>query len=674
MLETDSSDTNNITIDKQTVLQRQSLLVYPAKILIVVIFFGVLLSFITFDTSREDIDNYVFIKTHLNRDAPSWLAEYGSRQQAYSDWLFRRGTRLEQRIYFSLSSRYFVWVSSVRNEMFDLSFFERAYISGMFALLRISFVILACFRLWFLAVILGLVAASYRYLPYKAKNLLGQSGDDGLFCAGIQLEFGDTDSFGRPIVQLVGLSLPEAVNLRDAKKSSLVKVLESYSALNATNLHLAAIIIKHQDMPAYLAAGEEEQSLLSQVFVGASLLDNTSNLLATVLRLHAEYHNSEDSLTQLAPEPEDAPRLNITSSMRTLDSRAYAKMLRPMLHRVLRVEQRIELSQLPSSQIATLVLAYEASKTLSYVKDSGSWRKKSNYMHLKARAILNSLCEFSEDYSVEERQDLRRALIYSARSSFKTMSTVPGEFSKSARSMRQWGELLLAYPHQLQASVDAAELYGLIEDCHATWSQAFFDGIMVHSDDYVAGVYASNQDFIFVPFAKLVRIMRNVVGPEVIRRLDTLSVLVYQKQKLAGLPIEIQDEKGEKLRNQRPNNILTPFSANEIRQLSARHGVSLDDLRDWSSLRLILDAFGWLVTMVEADYVPEAALVDLVVWLKDGKGEPSELKTKGEKAMVPLRSTRLFARWGEHWSTSFLEAEAVELAQSAEHYGELLRG
>ncbi len=602
-----------------------------------------------------------------------WSQELADKQSQYSAWLDQHGAGFEVKLFEDISSLIFRSAEHFAGERGELSIFSRLCVSALFAFLRLAFVIIACWRVWVAALVIAVVVSHFGVKPYIADDILGQTGNSRMFYSGIRASLDHIDSEGRPTDQVVGLACPASVSLAVAKASEIGKLLEKYGAGNKTNLSLAGIILHYVEYPAYVA-DKEEQSMLNQVFEGGNLAENTFYILKAVLGYHKNILDS-------GGEPEGSsftarqgtPLAN--GEVPKMTSKEYAELLGKLFSRVLTPSFRESLSRLSAAEVATAILAHEAGKILTYSFEGGRWLRKSSFGQLNARAILHSVADYAKEYSLDTRNLLRKAIIYGSRKSVFAPVRFAVDLSEEARALRQWVELLMANPHEVYGVADEVELVGLIHEGHKVWLRAFFDGAMILSPEVVEGVYASSANLLFMPVQKIVSIMRKIISADTLRRMETLISLVNQKQKIRDLSLNLSDEADESgVATSKQDRFLAPLAHKEMQELGKLHNVSQTDLKDWSSLRVILNYYSWLARRVGDMTVPESSVVFAVFKTDHPMPESNDIGLIGKSSMVPLRASRLMTRWGRSWSTRFIQVGLANMAESQEDYERLLKG
>lgn len=612
-------------------------------------------------------------RNNLELSGLVWTQDFLDRQSSYRVWFSRHGTYFEGQLFDAVSKVLLKGAGRISAQSDSLSFPARAYRSFLFAVMRVCFLVLACWRLWLFAVLLAAVWSFFRLRPYQAGDLLGETGNARLFFSGIAAGLDEVDERGRPQKQVTGLACPAALPAMLAKSSQLGKLLGAYGALNNTNIALAGVILKHAAYPPYVA-GREEQPLLEAAFSGGNLSDNCLALLQAVLELHKKYRQV-DSWQDYDAKASAASSLD-TPPLKTagLDSQQYAQRLSGCMERVLTRKMKEALSELSPAQVATALLTFEAGKVLAYAYEGGRWNQRSIFPQLCARAVLHSIASFSADYTLDARSDIRRALVYGSRRSVFAPVRLPVDMSAPSSALRQWVELWMAAPHELQFGADEVELSGLIAEAHQAWRQAFFDALMIMSPEITDDLYAGPSNLLFMPLVKILALLRRVISGETARRLEALLSLVSQKERLQSLTSDLQEETQEKRVLDISSRLLAPLEFQRMQELSGLHALSLQDLKDWSTLRVILNAYAWLGRRVGDYTVPDSSIIFAVFRVNEPSAESNELGLIGKKAMVPLRATRLAERWGKSWYARFKHVDSATMAESVEDFERLMKG
>jgi hypothetical protein len=624
---------------------------------------------------RHQGDTLERAKYDLARSGIISDAEFFSRYEGFRDWLHLRGTRGERELFDNISQILFRSASGIAMQYSDgegLGILKSSYLSLHFAAIRISFILIASWRLWLFAILLAIALEFYNVRVFAGEDLLGQTGNGRLFFSGARLQLEPMSSNGTPERQVRGLACPAAAPLSAVKSSRLGIVLERFGVANETNLALAAVIVQHKHFPAYVATSDETV-LLESFYGGAPLLDTSVLILERALALHQIYRAMQMNNERLEGLEPSAPIAQDEKNPRKLTAEQYADSLHHAFHRVLTPDLRVHLSELRPAELATILLSYEAGKVLSWGREGPTWVRKSNFGHLSGRAVVHSISAYATDYNLDERTTIRRALIYASRSSPFAPVRFPIDLSDKQRAARQWVELLTACPHELQAVADEVELVGIVSEAQRAWAQLFLDGAMALDPEVVDDVYASPTNLFFMPVPKVLALMRKVIEHGTLRRLEELVARVSQKQRLEIMSLDFATEGSERgiVSSER---IFTPLAHREIKALAAEHNMTAADIRDWSTLRIILNSFGWLGRRVGDYTVPESSIITVVFRVDPGMPGANEFSRLGKRGMVAFRGTRLEAKWGTFWHTRFLPVLGVTMAETAEDYSQLMKG
>lgn len=579
------------------------------------------------------------------RNYRSWIQEHGYGFELY---LFESGTSGILKIGAALGKS--------KESGFSLSI-----ISGAIQLL---FAMIAAFRFWIFAALAAYAWNFTSRAPHCGNDLLGQTGNGRLFFSGIRAGLDKVNKRGVPDKQIVGLIALNSVGRGEVLNSEIYKILDRFNAVNETNISLAAYILSYKNYPAYVAAQEEEQLLAKFFETGAVLEKCAAMSLKKCLALHAAYRG-EGSLDGEPDGQRTAP----------INLEGYSELLESALHRVLTLSLRDSLAELKPSMVASMVLAVEAGKILTFAHEGGKWLRKSSFPQLNARAVIHSIAAYGDEYDVDDRTTLRRGIIYADRNSGFGPVRFPVDLSEASRSLRQWGELLMAPPHRLQATADEVELYGIVCESQARWRDLFLTRAMALDAETVDDAFASRSNMLFLPIKKVLASMREVVDPAARKRLEELVAAVSQRQKLDAMSREFA--LGGSDPNDAPKNyerILPPLSFTEQKSLASIHGLTMDEIRDWSAFRVILESFSWLGRRVGDYTVPANSVIFCVFKVAEGVRGRNEHGLAGMPGMVALRGSRLEERWGKFWSSRFTQADDAKMAETREDFDRLMQG
>ncbi|NMC62820.1 MAG: hypothetical protein GYA55_06585, partial [SAR324 cluster bacterium] len=423
----------------------------------------------------------------------------------------------------------------------------------------------------------------------------------------------------------------------------------------------ASVVLRHKNYPAFLGATGEENTL--KAFVEPiSLEKNTYLLLKVVTELHEEFGSNPEKAGDENAEihnPSENGRMNLG---------VYKKFLKNNFRRVLPQSFKDAIARMTAAELAALVLAMEAGKSLAFKQEKAGFVKNSVFPHLSSRAVLHSAPGFSDCFDSPARERLRRAITYASRYNNFGLVRLPVDLELATRACRQWTELMLASPNELQVVSDEVELFGIISLANLNFARIFIQEIASLRHFENAEAYTSGTNLLLFPMKKLIEVLYQAIDISTLRRLDELVYLVSQKQMLQEM--SIGSKRDEELPSS-PFRILRPIPFSDIKQLAELHDISVDVLKDWSSLRVILNSFSWLARRVGNSSVPDSSLV-LALMRCQGISPSSEGSIISKKGMVPLRGSRLRQHFGPSWQKHFIYVDAVTMAESNEDLGRLM--
>jgi len=348
--------------------------------------------------------------------------------------------------------------------------------------------------------------------------------------------------------------------------------------------------------------------------------------------------------------------------------------VRHALERVLTPTQRGAISRLAPTDIAVLVLGLEAGKVLVHAKEGGRWIRRSRFPQLCARAVVHSLPSFAREYGYEARQAIRRAFVYGSRKSDFAPVRFPLDLSAESRAARQWVEILMASPHELAATADEVELLAILTEGYQRWIDLFFDEDTAAELGGFEGSYATHGNLFVMPLPRVVALLRRAMSPTERTRLETLMHAVSNRQRVQVLAREPGADGANERVLPSYERVLVPITAVEAKTLADFHAVSVDDVRAWSALRLVLNSFGWLARRVGDSTVPETSLVAGILSVGVGAPGANALGLVGQPGLVPLRGSHLEAVWGRGWRDRFTLVDRIRTAETKEDFDKRMQG
>ena len=596
----------------------------------------------------------------------SWARQFFNAQLRYREWLSSHGTAGEVGLLDGVASALFREgsdSSGAVREIANASFLSRTYLQLLTGLLQLTFMVVASWRAAVGLLLCGLYFGLRQRSLHIGDDMLGATGNGRLFFSGIRVDLEKVTALGVPDKLVPGLACPKKISLAAARASPIGALLERNAASNQTNLALTAVVEAHSDYPAFVAKVGEE-SALTRAMQAVTLPQSSVLRLERLFELRNFYASGKFATTAKG---------ELSEVKEPYSAQDYSLLLQASCQRVLTPNMRELIAGLPNALLATLSLAIDAGKVLTFSREGQKWIRKSNFPELCARAVLHSTAAFGHEYTSDERSLVRRALIYGSRTSVLGPIRFPIDLEPAALAMRQWSEVLQASPHDLATVADEVELYGLVVEAHAAWMPKLIHSIVTLDNTFLSSVVAAPPHLIFVPLATLASSLRDVLDRERLTRLEELVALVSQKQRLLEMSGDFNAETGERVRLPAYSRILAPISFAEMKLLSERHNVPIDLVREWSSMRVILDGFGWLARRVGQSSVPESSLVFTVVDAP-GAHAANAKGLLGTSAVVPLRATRVAAELSNMWHTRFQCGERAAMAETREEFERLLQG
>ena len=452
-----------------------------------------------------------------------------------------------------------------------------------YLLLRVSFLLIACGRLWVFMILLAVyLARDYYRINEDHDDILGQTGNGRLYYTGIRAELRNMTPDGAPDVQVVGLACPAVASEEEVRNTSLGKYLEKIGADNETNITLAAILLASDGVVPPFAAPPQR---FSAPPVGDNGLYEVSyHILVKAHELSTKYKSNGPLPAPLGPSDKQSDTLTVAN---------YLDLLERAMNQVLPVSLQRAMAELAPRMLATTLLAYQAGKILSYADEGGRWIQKSNFPQLSARAILHSIPAFAREYDFHERKTVRRALIYGSRSSVFGPVRFAQDLTGPSRTLRQWIELLIEPPAKLLTTAYSVELFALVHELHEQWKGAFMAAVPSLDETYPDKIHATHTGLFLIPVNTMMEIARKTISADNFKRLGDLVQFVHNDQKNTLLQ---EDDLGDSINSGIPEyeKVFAPLSKDERKNLAETHEIEERDLKQWSAFRVVLYNFGWL--------------------------------------------------------------------------------
>lgn len=586
-------------------------------------------------------------------------------EKSYLEWFQQRGTSSEMNLFFGLSSSLITSAEATQGRSRD-STLNLFFIELIAAMQRILFLAIAGMRLWIVTLLLSIVWGLRKLQSYEGKDLLGVTGVGKLFYSGIRGDLSPLTKDGEFDFLIPGLACPKRVPIDEVKSSHIGKVLANFGVANVTNATLASIIIAHPEVPSFASSSNDTK--LAERYQEVPLSEHAAKVLEAALLVHKEIRSGKFLRAEKGP---------IESSTK-MNEESFISLLSGALGRVITGPMQKSLALCEPEEVAAMVLALEASKVLGYHVEGHRWVRRTNFPQLSARALLHSIPEFSKEHRPQRRRVIRQALVFASRFTVFGPIRAPRKLSEETRALRQWAEVQMALPYELAAVSDEVEFYGIAGELHDRWAKRFIGSLQAHNPEVMSQSVATETDILFISAQSFVDSFKLELKPGEFERLEQLASSINQIQRIQELSGDLVAEHGASATGRTPlpqyQRVFAPISNAEAEDLSRAHGLSRETLRLWSTLRNVLDIYGWLARRIGSESVPEHSCVMCVFKGVDPLLGGNSLSLLGKKGMIPLRGSHIGRPLGKNWQRHFLVASTASLASDVGLYEKLLTG
>lgn len=562
----------------------------------------------------------------------------------------------------------------------DTSFLGSFYYGLLFFLIQLLFIIVTTWRIWLLGAMAGVIWGATRFSIYRGRDILGVLSNGRLFFSGMIVGLRKVTSRGEPDVHVPGLAcLPQAPDDVVAA-SPFIPLLQNYKASNRTCSRLVSFIMSEQDLPAFLSPLGVPQ-VIEKTYGHVPMFRHAYFVLDRALVLHSMYQTRLQSIKgtpeeiieamagELGTRTEKVPIYNDK-----IEVEDYADYLLDCFHRVLTPRMRVAFARWTSSEVAALVLAIQAGKHLTYDKEVGDrWSVVSTFPELNARAAIHSIAEYGEDYSYDRRTMIRRAMVYSCRSSVFEVNRLPVDMDEEMLAGRQLAELILQPPHRLPAVADEVELYGIARESFVLWKTRFLEILGgPESTSFKEGAFlAASGDMLFIPVTKLVEVAHSVLNHDLLRRMGELTYLVEQeKQRFILRKEDVAPHLG----------IIPPIlTGAEMNELTRGHELTRPQAEDWLAMRYMLRNFSILGQRISDKANGPSQLIYLVrekqkVFKTNNEEEPLKRTSEfnGSVGIAPIRTSFIDEALGSEWKSGLTQPKRIHVPSTRREYDALL--
>ena len=638
------------------------------------------LGFLAFLVSRSNLPS-LYLSENVNRD-PS--IRYSQWQQQTKALVIERRDYLRNSFFGETRARTYVALANEIMDLFGVSEpstlpdrgrlldFDSwgAWIAEAFAglFLRGFFVLFACLHLWLVGIIGGFIAFRFLLLPEKTKDILGfLDRGRGPFYSGIYGPLRPNKSTSGTDLSCPSLACPKKVSKKEAIKHPLYSLLRRFSALNETNVELARVILAYRDYPSIVdeerviedpAENEGKESPLAHNPT-ASFKTNEEGTIESASLANLEAILAAHSAIKRSFKTESSRKENYRENREKLIE--ISKKLPPLARRLvltLTPKRAEDLAKLPTQAVASAYLAIEAGKSLVFRKEGSVFFQISRFPHLQARAVVQSIVPYHEEYSGDLRLTIRQAIICSRRHGDFGRAILPVHMSIASRALRDWLEILSSTPKKRDDFADLVELDANLEELHLDFRKEFIKKLLASgfeesarasstqlSDQLWKGLYY--KSVILFPLEQLLQLVLGGVEESRIQRIGELLSATRKLQ--SGLSISArlpgfkrQAEEAEK----------DAYESGGITRALADDPKNKDLLEGWLIVRRMLIRYNWLSTRVGDSSVPLDGLIQAIMLDRSTKNRPEVV---GFEALVPLRQRQFKELLGAKWAEQYYQ-------------------
>lgn len=528
-------------------------------------------------------------------------------------------------------------------------------------ILRAAFIIFACFHLWVLALGLGYLIFRYILVPRKTSDILGVlNRNRGPFYSGIYGPLKPNKSASGTDLSSPGLACPQMILRHEALKHPLAKTLNQYGAMNETNINLIRVILAYKDYPATVdeeRIAEESEDAPPAVnsfrtneegTIESRAMECLEQVLSAHKALVAQYSKLND-----APVESDYLKHFSEASEKAKSLSQFAAKL----FMALTPSRARALSKIPAEAVASAYLAIEAGKCLVFRREGTVFFPISRFPHLQARAVIQSLNSYHQEYSGDLRLTIRQAIICSRRHGDFGRAFLPVHMSSASRGLRDWLEILFSNPKRREGFGYLSELDAHLEEIHLNFRKEFIKrlvsgGMQERAKDAEAiplrerlGKGIAYKSVVLVPLRELVELTLSGISPGRLRRVSELIQVTKKLQASLSISARLPGFK-----RQAEEAGKGAYESGGITREMAEKPENAPLLSGWLIIRRMLTRYNWLSTRVGDSAVPVDGLITAIV-LDRSVGERPDLI--GLDSAVPLRQRRFKELLGPKWEAQY---------------------
>ena len=548
--------------------------------------------------------------------------------------------------------------------------------------LRSGFVVIAFWPIWLLTAVAGYLFATKRRRTSKMSTILSVlTRGLGPFYSGIYGPLRPNNSVSATDLSCPSLACPPMASVTQASTHQLYKTLKKYDAINETNVDLVRTVLAHGNFPPFV--GEEipvQQEELEQGLGAIELEDRRSNTgyfeiegnhtlenhaiegLVAVLEAHARIVRYR---AMLEKRSFNASTLNKNYPAHTNNIGKLFKGVSPLSKQLLQVlspDRLWALAALPSSMIATSYLAIEAGKSLVYKRHGEGFTRISNYPHLQARAVVQSVSGYHKEYDGDRRLIIRQAIICSRRHGDFGRAFLPNRMPIESRALRDWLEIMYSVPEERSTIADLVELDAHIEEISINWKQGFTELVQEspnqverpRSDTIARGM--PFKSVVLFPIESVIQASLTGLHPNRLERVTKLLSKTQKYQAHLSISAKLPGFKRQAMEAERSGE-----DSDAIIKMLQERPNGEKTLEQWRITRRMLTRYNWLSTRVGDDAVPVTGLV--LGKIADGDSTPLS-------PLAPIRQRRFVDLYGRQWEKKLygeqIDSDLIEVHTSPE--------
>ncbi|MGI6681222.1 MAG: hypothetical protein ACOX3T_07070 [Bdellovibrionota bacterium] len=579
-------------------------------------------------SNTTNIINKAFDSLHEIQEIGKNISIVDSFEKYYI-WLSKFGTKGELSFFSLISLFIFNLFLSICKIFPSSPLLISSFVIISNSILQIIFVMLACWKVWAVCVIYAAVRATLNVKPYKAKDFLGVSGNGRLFYSGARADIKKCDKNGNPTLHVPGLTCLEKVSDTFYNKSVFCVLLERYNASNLTNKYLASIILHYYNYPTSIDDGEGKGNLFEDTY---EFLKSAFEIQASLNQDNLSENKSNNGNKNIGVPKDNKRKVNMINSL-TENMKDALKNISP-------------------KSIGTAIMALEAGRILAYDHIAKNrWASHSNYPHLCARAVLHSCPDYGDEYSFDEREMIRKAIVFAERKSDFLEIRMPLKMNIQSYTLRQWLELILHFD-EIDDAIDELLFFAKSTEIHKAWTKIFVEHIE-NSDALKDNFYTTESGQLFVKIEIIVSLLNDAMKNDLIEMTELIK-RVYNKRETDNLLSLVE----QKTLSDDNNLFLKEFSE-ETKEEMLKFLPNESDVKVWQNLRSCLNSFSWLGKMVSDRYVPYNAVIDC-------KFLTNEDEIKDVAGVVLFRTSKLVDFLGIRWADEIEKVKRVVITKATE--------